>query len=132
MKVFLGGTTSGWKWRNKFQKMLECNYYNPITHGWSEKDRQKEVYERETADYVVYSITKGIRGVYSIAELVDDVNKRPKKTIFLNLYSGDTIAHDLKAVENLCKDNGIAKVFSGKNAMQECAKFINNKLKEEK
>ena len=80
----------------------------------------------------MYGITKGIRGVYSIAELVDDVNKRPEKTIFLNLYSGDTIAHDLKAVENLCKDNGIAKVFSGKNAMQECAKFINNKLKEEK
>ena len=50
------------------RKMLECNYYNPITHGWSEKDRQKEVYERETADYVVYGITKGIRGVYSIAD----------------------------------------------------------------
>ena len=42
MKVFLGGTTSGWKWRNKFQKMLECNYYNPITHGWSEKDSKKK------------------------------------------------------------------------------------------
>lgn len=28
MKVFLGGTCSGWKWRNKFQKMLKCDYYN--------------------------------------------------------------------------------------------------------
>ena len=31
MKVFLGGTCSGWKWRNKFQKMLKCDYYNPMT-----------------------------------------------------------------------------------------------------
>ena len=31
MKVFLGGTCSGWKWRNKFQKMLKCDYYNPFT-----------------------------------------------------------------------------------------------------
>lgn len=37
MKVFLGGTCSGWKWRNKFQKMLKCDYYNPMTHGWNEK-----------------------------------------------------------------------------------------------
>ena len=50
MKVFLGGTCSGWQWRNKFQKMLKCDYYNPMTHGWNEKDRQKEVYERKTAD----------------------------------------------------------------------------------
>ena len=79
MKVFLGGTCSGWKWRNKFQKMLKCDYYNPMTHGWNEKDRQKEVYERKTADYVVYGITKGIKGVYSIAELIDDANNRQKQ-----------------------------------------------------
>lgn len=97
-----------------------------MTHGWNEKDRQKEVYERKTADFVVYGITKGIKGVYSIAELIDDANKRPEKTIFLNLYDGDVIVHDLKAVENLCKDNGIAKVFTGKNAMQEAADFLNS------
>lgn len=30
MKVFLGGTCSGWKWRDQLQKMLDCDYYNPI------------------------------------------------------------------------------------------------------
>lgn len=29
MKVFLGGTCSGWKWRDQLQKMLDCDYYNP-------------------------------------------------------------------------------------------------------
>ena len=82
MKVFLGGTCSGWKWRDEFQKMLKCDYYNPMTHGWNEKDRQKEVYERKTADFVVYGITKGIKGVYSIAELIDDAKQTSRKNNF--------------------------------------------------
>ena len=81
---------------------------------------------RNDESFFIDLITKGIKGVYSIAELIDDANKRPEKTIFLNLYDGDAIVHDLKAVENLCKDNGIAKVFTGKNAMQEAADFLNS------
>lgn len=30
MKVFLGGTCSGWKWRDELQPLLECDYYNSI------------------------------------------------------------------------------------------------------
>lgn len=30
MKVFLGGTCSGWKWKDELQPLLECDYYNPI------------------------------------------------------------------------------------------------------
>ena len=84
MKVFLGGTCSGWKWRDKLQPLLKCDFYNPIVRNWSEEDRLKEVHERETSDYVLYGITNGIKGVYSIAEVVDDSNKRPEKTLFLN------------------------------------------------
>lgn len=86
MKVFLGGTCAGWKWRDELQPLLKCDYYNPIVKNWSEEDRLREVHERETSDYVLYGITNGIKGVYSIAEVVDDSNKRPEKTIFLNLY----------------------------------------------
>ena len=73
MKVFLGGTTSGWKWRNKFQKMLECNYYNPITHGWSEKDRQKEVYERD--------IIENIKKVWT-----EEMGKKESELVDLKIY----------------------------------------------
>lgn len=38
MKVFLGGTCSGYKWRNKLIPMLKCDYYNPIVKNWSEKE----------------------------------------------------------------------------------------------
>ena len=113
MKVFLGGTCSGWKWRDKLQPLLKCDFYNPIVRNWSEEDRLKEVHERETSDYVLYGITNGIKGVYSIAEVVDDSNKRPEKTLFLNLYKEDErnftkqMSHSLKAVENLLRENGV-------------------------
>lgn len=85
MKVFLGGTCSGYKWRNKLIPMLKCDYYNPIVKNWSEKDRLREVHERKTADYILYVITSGLKGVYSIAEIIDDSNKRPEKNH--SLYS---------------------------------------------
>lgn len=128
MKVFLGGTCAGWKWRNELQPLLTCDYYNPIVKNWSEEDRLREVHERETSDYVLYGITNGIKGVYSIAEVVDDSNKRPEKTLFLNLYKEDDrtftkqMSHSLKAVENLLKENGV-KVF---NTLEEVANFLNN------
>lgn len=132
MKVFLGGTCAGWKWRNELQPLLKCKYYNPIVKNWSEEDRLREVHERETSDYVLYGITNGIKGVYSIAEVVDDSNKRPEKTLFLNLYNDDKefpyrrdcrqMAHSLKAVENLLMSNGV-KVF---DSIEAVAEFLNN------
>lgn len=134
MKVFLGGTCSGWKWRDKLQPLLKCDYYNPIVKNWSEEDRLREVHERETADFVLYGITNGIKGVYSIAEVVDDSNKRPEKTLFLNLYDIDKemihvraykeMTHSLKAVENLLKENGV-RIF---HSIQEVADYINSQM----
>lgn len=135
MKVFLGGTCAGWKWRDELQPLLKCDYYNPIVKNWSEEDRLREVHERETSDYVLYGITNGIKGVYSIAEVVDDSNKRPEKTIFLNLYRVDgsidsvQMSHSLQAVENLLKENRV-KVFSGENAITEVAEFLNSFVKD--
>lgn len=108
MKVFLGGTCSGYKWRDKLIPMLKCDYYNPIVKNWSDEDRLREVKEREESDYVLYVITSGIKGVYSIAEVVDDSNKRPEKTIFCVLNEGmdNQMKHSLEAVKNLVTSNG--------------------------
>ncbi len=53
--------------------------------------------KREESDYVLYGITNGIKGVYSIAEVVDDSHKRPDKVIFLNLYQ------EQKRIKNLSR-----------------------------
>lgn len=126
MKVFLGGTCPGYRWRDELIPMIKCDYYNPIVKGWNESIRQKEVYEREHADFVLYTITDNMKGVYSIAEVVDDSNKRPEKTIFCNLYTKEAgMTHSLKAVENLLISNGV-KVF---HSLREVADFLNEKAK---
>lgn len=130
MKVFLGGTCSGYKWRDKLIPLLKCDYYNPIVKNWSESDRLREVNERKTSDFVLYTITNGIKGVYSIAEVVDDSNKCPEKTLFLNLYQvkendrlTKQMSHSLKAVENLLRNNGV-KIF---NSIDDVANYLNER-----
>lgn len=95
-----------------------------------ENSEDEDILKRKSV-YVLYGITNGIKGVYSIAEVVDDSNKRPEKTIFLNLYktyerSGESkqMAHSLKAVENMLKANGVI-VFSGEKALLEVADYLN-------
>lgn len=123
MKVFLGGTCSGYKWRDDLIPMLNCDYYNPIVKNWSEEDRLREVHERETADYVLYVITSGMKGVYSIAEIIDDSNKRPKKTIVCVLYDNidEQMSKSLSATLNLAKSNGAAVL----NSLEDIASFLN-------
>lgn len=128
MKVFLGGTCSGYDWRSKLIPLLKCDYYNPIVKNWSEGDRLREVNERETADFVLYVITNGIKGVYSIAEVVDDSNKRPDQTIFVNLYKPDgsyeskQMDKSLKAVEKLLESNFVMTFKS----LEEAADYLND------
>lgn len=123
MKVFLGGTCSGYKWRDDLIPMLNCDYYNPIVKNWSEEDRLREVHERETADYVLYVITSGMKGVYSIAEIIDDSNKRPEKTIVCVLHDNidEQMSKSLSATLNLAKSNGATVL----NSLEEIASFLN-------
>ena len=126
IRVFLGGTCSGRKWRDELIPMLKCDYYNPIVKNWSEEDRLREVHEREVDDYVLYVITSGLKGVYSIAEIIDDSNKRPEKTLVCILQDGfdDAMKRSLIAVENLAKSNGV-KVF---NNLNQIANYLNNRI----
>lgn len=125
MKVFLGGTCSGYKWRNDLIPKLKCNFYNPIVKNWQESDRLREVNERETSDYNLYVITNGLKGVYSIAEIIDDSNKRPDKTLLCILHDGfdKQMSHSLLAVENLAKANGLMTF----KTLDDIARFLNNK-----
>lgn len=81
-KVFLGGTCNESNWRNELIKMLDIDYFNPVVDDWTEECYQEELRQREICDYCLYVITPRMTGVYSIAEVVDDSNKRPEKTIF--------------------------------------------------
>lgn len=122
-KVFLGGTCDGRNWRNELIPLLKINYYNPIVEDWSEEDRLREVHEREVDDYILYVITKDIKGVYSIAEVTDDANKRPEKTIFCVLEEGmeEQMLKSLKAVKNLVSGYGVYTC----STLKDVADFLN-------
>ena len=80
-KVFLGGTCNESTWRNELIEDLKINYFNPVVEDWTPECMVEEIRQRETCDFVLYTITPKMTGVYSIAEVIDDSNKRPEKTL---------------------------------------------------
>jgi len=133
MRVFLGGTCNGSEWREEIVPMLEIDYFNPVVEDWTEECMAEEIRERETCDFCLYTITPKMTGVYSIAEVIDDSNKRPNRTIFVALSTdGDdsfTSAQmkSLSAVAKMVKKNG-GQVFDN---LRDAANYMNGKIKTE-
>lgn len=109
--VFLGGTCGNSKWREELIPMLEIDYFNPVVPDWNEDAYQKELFMREHCNYCLYVLTPETDGLYSIAEVVDDSNKRPNKTILcvLDNYGAiytDTQAKSISKVMEMVERNG--------------------------
>ncbi len=122
-KVFLGGTCATSTWRTALIPMLNIDYFNPVTDDWTPECYQQELHERETCDYCLYTITTEMEGVYSIAEVADDSNKRPEKTVFCVLEEGfkPKQLRSLEAVAKMVVNNG-GQYFK---SLQEVADFLN-------
>lgn len=112
MKVFLGGTCNESTWREGLIKALKIGYFNPVVDDWTPDCMAEEIKQREECDFCLYVITPKMTGVYSIAEVVDDSNKQPMKTIFCvlptdeNLSFTDGQMKSLNQVGKMVKANG--------------------------
>lgn len=142
-KVFLGGTCNDSKWRDELIPKLKINYFNPVVPDWTPEWMVEERRQRFVCDYNLYVITPRMTGVYSIAEVVDDSNKRPKKTILCILTSDDEWDEDssdkkskkihftpgqlrsLQQVEGMVQRNG-GKTF---RSLDEVAEYLNRGIK---
>jgi len=126
-KVFLGGTVNNSTWREELIPHLEeanIPFFNPVVEDWNEQAQQEEIKQRKECNFLLYVITKEMEGFYSIAEVVDDSNKRPEKTIFCYLEEGFS-KHQIKSLQataRMVKENG-AKVFT---SLEEVAEHLNN------
>ena len=100
-ETFLGGTCNGSQWREKLIPLLKINYFNPVVKDWTSECQEKEIAKRNSCDYCLYVITPKMTGVYSIAEVVDDSNKRPAKTVFCFLSEDDDTVFDKDQVKSL-------------------------------
>ncbi len=127
VKVFLGGTVNGSKWRDHVISKLKIDYFNPVVDEWSDQAYQRELLERETCDFCLYVITPKLTGFYSIGEVVDDSNKRPHKTIYCVVEEdeGKTFSphqvKSLKAVGKMVQSNG-ARWFE---SLDQAVSFLN-------
>lgn len=106
---------------------MKIDYFNPVVDDWTPECQDEEIRQRELCDYCLYTITPKMTGVYSIAEVVDDSNKRPEKTILCvldeddeNIFSESQIK-SLKQVKEMVKNNG-ANVF---DSLEDIASFLN-------
>lgn len=112
MKIFLGGTCNNSQWREALIPDLKMDYFNPVVPTWTEDAYRNELHERATCDICLYVITPKARGFYSIAEVADDSNKRPKKTVMCLLLEDDGLEfaghqlESLRKVGKLVAENG--------------------------
>ena len=116
-KVFLGGTCNESTWRDKLIPMLNIEYFNPVVEDWTPECMAEEIRQRELCDYCLYTITPAMTGVYSIAEVIDDSNKHPEKTVFCVLNDdGEAFTNgqmrSLNSVGEMVKRNGGRFVMS--------------------
>lgn len=81
-RVFLGGTCNNSTWRDQLIPLLTVDYFNPVVDDWTPECQEEEIRQRQICTKVVYVITPKMTGVYSIAEAVDDSNKRPDRVVF--------------------------------------------------
>ncbi len=111
-RIFLGGTCNGSIWRDILIPKLKIDYFNPIVENWTDEAQKREISEREKCDFLLYFFTPKMTGFYSIAEVVDDSNKRPERTIFGYLIRDEDREFSegqiksLRAIGRLIESNG--------------------------
>ncbi len=114
-RVFLGGTCNDSTWRNRMMIYLNTEgveYFNPVVDDWDDDAKDNELKERNACDFCLYTITPKMIGVYSIAEVIDDSNKRPNKTLLVLLRDDGMDRFNygqwksLEAVASMVRRNG--------------------------
>jgi len=127
-KVFLGGTCNGSLWRDDVIKKLKIYYYNPVGDEWTPEMMEEELRQRAESDFCLYVLTPKMNGFYSVAEVVDDSNKRPAKTVFCfikndeeNTFS-EVQVRSLEQIRKMVKGNG-ATCF---DTLNEVIDFLNH------
>jgi hypothetical protein len=89
MKVFLGGTVNGSKWRDVMKEKLIIDYFDPVVDDWNDAAYERELSERRFCNYLLYVLTPKMTGYYAVAEVTDDSFHRPDRTIYCYLKEDD-------------------------------------------
>lgn len=125
-KVFLGGTCNNSTWRNKLIPFLKIDFFNPVVEDWTPECQEKEIEEKKLfCNIHLYIITKEMKGVFSIAEVIDSVKTKGKITILHIIPEGFDNAElkSLIAVSNMVILNGGISYVD--NELERTARVLN-------
>ena len=81
---------------------IDFDYFNPVVEDWTPECQEIEIYEKENnCNIHLYVITNKMKGVFSIAEAIESVFNKDKKTIFcvLDGFDGDFPDYQVKSLE---------------------------------
>lgn len=128
-KVFLGGTCNNTTWRESLIQHLKIEYFNPIVKDWTSADQKNEEIQKKICNIHLYFITSAMKGIYSIAELVNDSHNKNITTIFyLNTTGfdkGELMSFDAM-INNILTPNNV-KIFKDVS-IDQLANYINKKI----
>ena len=109
-RIFLGGTCNETTWRNDLIRVLnQLDYFNPVVEDWTPECQAIEIDEKENKCNIhFYCITSAMTGVFSIAEVVDSVHNKSKRTILHVIPEGFSAGQlkSLVAVVDLVNSRG--------------------------
>ena len=109
-RIFLGGTCGNSNWRNTLIAVFnQIDYFNPVVDDWTSECKAIEIDEKENKCNIhLYVITNEMKGVFSIAEVIDSVHNKSKRTILHVIPTGfdDVQLRSLKAVVDLVNSRG--------------------------
>lgn len=139
MKVFLGGTCNNSTWREALIPKLKIDFFNPVVEDWTPECIETEWKEKASSDILLYVITPQMTGTFSIAELIDDSNKHPERTVacFLQEHNGQKFTDgqwkSLMEVAKMASDNGaiVTKRFDNLHVILNSFKVFSKYKKED-
>ena len=82
--VFLGGSCGNSNWRDDMEQYLKAGgltFFNPVVEDWNEEAAKEEISHRNSSPFCLYVLSPKVVSLYSVAEVVDDSNKRPDKSV---------------------------------------------------
>lgn len=126
-KVFLGGTCNNSTWRDELISLLKIPYFNPIVDNWTEESKKEEMRQKIICDYEVYVITPKMKGVYSIAEVIESVIKKGNNVVFCYLHNDAGDFFDKQQLNSLSEVGNMVLKYGGVvlTSMSDIANYFN-------
>lgn len=121
--IFLGGScdyVNYYDWRQEYlDNLSNLALFNPYVKKWDEAARINEAKHRLEDDYLLFVVSGP--NVFSIAELVDESNKRPHTVFAVIDYEAiketSFKEHAFKAIEKIIVDNGVKVFYNHKDCI---------------